>query len=172
MPSSSQEIPSQPRVNCAWNRAGGIYGYRVVGFLSVPPATTCRSVGELLLCCIQHPTAPSLLEVFGPIFCASCFFLSKQFIMLVSLLPTCGHGHFVLSWGSCRVSQFHTAVSKYLLVLGSECQTNEEVLAGSFLWMHSRFPPLPFPCLGCRFKLLLDFSYNTADFSIFNLYEF
>lgn len=117
MPSSSQEIPSQPRVNCAWNRAGGIYGYRVVGFLSVPPATTCRSVGELLLCCIQHPTAPSLLEVFGPIFCASCFFLSKQFIMLVSLLPTCGHGHFVLSWGSCRVSQFHTAVSKYLLVL-------------------------------------------------------
>lgn len=117
MPSSSQEIPSQPRVNCAWNRAGGIYGYRVVGFLSVPPATTCRSVGELLLCCIQHPTAPSLLEVFGPIFCTSCFFLSKQFIMLVSLLPTCGHGHFVLSWGSCRVSQFHTAVSKYLLVL-------------------------------------------------------
>lgn len=117
MPSSSQEIPSQPRVNCAWNRAGGIYGYRVVGFLSVPPATTCRSVGELLLCCIQHPTAPSLLEVFGPIFCASCFFLSKQFIMLVNLLPTCGHGHFVLSWGSCRVSQFHTAVSKYLLVL-------------------------------------------------------
>lgn len=95
MPSSSQEIPSQPRVNCAWNRAGGIYGYRVVGFLSVPPATTCRSVGELLLCCIQHPTAPSLLEVFGPIFCASCFFLSKQFIMLVNLLPTCGHGHFV-----------------------------------------------------------------------------
>lgn len=117
MPSSSQEIPSQPRVSCAWNRAGGIYGYRVVGFLSVPPATTCRSVGELLLCCIQHPTAPSLLEVFGPIFCTSCFFLSKQFIMLVSLLPTCGHGHFVLSWGSCRVSQFHTAVSKYLLVL-------------------------------------------------------
>lgn len=95
MPSSSQEIPSQPRVNCAWNRAGGIYGYRVVGFLSVPPATTCRSVGELLLCCIQHPTAPSLLEVFGPIFCASCFFLSKQFIMLVNLLPTCGHGHFM-----------------------------------------------------------------------------